>query len=398
VKPRSVTCAEPTSPAPDPNTDRSVRFYVREFSGALGDLGTFLPLSIALAVTCGMDFGLILIFAGIMNIISGWLFRQPIPVQPMKAIAAVAIAEGFTPGVITSAGMAVGAVMLALALTGGVSWCVRIVPRSVVLGIQAGVGVKLAWTGLRWLGELPIVGTDSIAVAAIVGVIILLFAKHNRRPLLLYIVLAGFGLLWIEHSDAFTGWSLLAPRLTIALPTAREVWLGVTHGALPQLPLTLLNSIIALSALSAEYFPGRGVSPKRVAVSVGAMNLLSIPFGAMPMCHGAGGLAAQYRFGARTGVSVIMLGALKIVLGLALSGVLLSVLQRYPASVLAVMVIAAGLTLASSACSSLHGRSLIVISAMTLSIVLTDTLTGFLIGIAISVMFTLTRPRVEAAP
>jgi len=158
-----------------------VRFYVREFSGALGDLGTFLPLSIALAVTCGMDFGLILIFAGIMNIISGWLFRQPIPVQPMKAIAAVAIAEGFTPGVITSAGMAVGAVMLALALTGGVSWCVRIVPRSVVLGIQAGVGVKLAWTGLRWLGELPIVGTDSIAVAAIVGVIILLFVRQGRQ-------------------------------------------------------------------------------------------------------------------------------------------------------------------------------------------------------------------------
>jgi len=395
--PGQTTRVDPTSPAPDPSTDRGVRFYLHEFSGALGDLGTFLPLSIALAVTCGMDFGVILVFAGIMNIITGWIFRQPIPVQPMKAIAAVAIAEGFTPGVISSAGMAVGAVVLALALTGGVSWCVRVVPRSVVLGIQAGVGVKLAWTGVQWLGGLPVVGTDSIAVAVIVGVIILLFARR-RRPVLLYIILAGFGLLWIGHPDAFTGWSLSGPRLSSAVPTAHEAWLGVTHGALPQLPLTLLNSVIALSALSAEYFPDRGVNPKRVAVSVGAMNLLTIPFGAMPMCHGAGGLAAQYRFGARTGASVIMLGALKVTLGLALGGALLSILQRYPVSILAVMVMAAGITLASSARGALHGCSLIVIGAMTLSIVLTDTLTGFLIGFALSSVFALIRPEKKAAP
>jgi len=397
VKPGPTDSAEPTCPAPDLNSAHGVRFYARELSGALGDLGTFLPLSIALAVTCSMDFGVILVFAGIMNIITGWIFRQPIPVQPMKAIAAIAIAEGFTPGVITSAGMAVGAAVLALALTGGVSWCVRVVPRPIVLGIQAGVGIKLAWTGLQWLGGLPMVGADSVAVAAVVGVIILLFA-HRRQPVLLYIILAGFGLLWLGHPDAYAGWSFSAPRLNIALPTANEAWLGVTHGAITQLPLTLLNSVIAVSALSADYFPGRGIKPRRVATSVGLMNLLSLPFGAMPMCHGAGGLAAQYRFGARTGASVIMLGAIKIALGLALGGALLSILQRYPVSILAVMVIAAGLTLASSARSALRGRSLVVIIAMTLAIVLFDTLTGFLLGCAIAGAFALVRPTAEAAP
>ncbi|MEQ9617108.1 MAG: putative sulfate/molybdate transporter [Phycisphaerales bacterium] len=392
-----TTRVEPTSPPPVQDTDRDARFYLREFSGALGDLGTFLPLSIALAVTCGMDFGAILVFAGIMNVSSGLLFRQPIPVQPMKAIAAVAIAEGFTPGVITSAGVAVGVMVLALALSGGVNWCARVVPRPVVLGIQAGVGLKLALTGVQWLGGLPMLGVDSLTIAAIIGVVILLFARRGR-PVLFFIILAGFALLWIGHPDAFTRCSLTSPRLAVTVPTAQEAWLGVTQGAIPQLPLTLLNSVIALSALSADYFPGRGVDPKRVAVSVGAMNVLTVPFGAMPMCHGAGGLAAQFRFGARTGASVIILGAVKIAMGLTLGGALLSILQRYPVSILAVMVIAAGFTLASSARGALHGRSLIVIGAMTLSIVLSDTLTGFLIGFAISGVFALSSAKKDSAP
>src|SRR5207245_2328522 len=70
--------------------------------------------------------------------------------------------------------------------------------------------------------------------------------------------------------------------------------------ALPQIPLTTLNSVIAVCALSADLFPARRAEPRRVAISVGAMNLVAAWFGGMPMCHGAGGLAGQYRFGART--------------------------------------------------------------------------------------------------
>ena len=115
---------------------------------------------------------------------------------------------------------------------------------------------------------------------------------------------------------------------------------------MPQIPLTILNSVIALCALSLDLFPTRPASPRRLALSVALMNLICCPFGAMPMCHGAGGLAAQYRFGARTGGSMILLGGAKIVLGLLFGGSLLLWLRAYPASVLGVLLLFSGWELA----------------------------------------------------
>ena len=171
-----------------------LRFDLRELSGSLGDLGSFLPLSVAMAITCGMDIGLIFIFAGLMNVVTGLWSRQPIPVQPMKAIAAVAIAETLSPGAIASAGLLTGIAVLALALFGGVDWIVRATPKPVVRGIQAGVGVKLAWMGVTWLAELPSIGWDSWIVALIVGGVIA-FVCGRRHPVLLYVFAAGFALL-----------------------------------------------------------------------------------------------------------------------------------------------------------------------------------------------------------
>jgi len=359
------------------------RFDLKELSGSLGDLGTFLPLSVAMALTCGMDLGLIFIFAGLMNIATGLWFGQPIPVQPMKAIAAVAIAEGLTPGAIASAGLFMGLAVFALALLGGVDWIARTVPKPVIRGIQAGVGVKLAWTGVVWLGGLPAVGWDSWLIAAGAGGLVLLSAGR-RQPVLLYLFVAGLAILAFTQAGFFRhatpGW----PTFVLVAPGADEWWAGVTRGGIPQLPLTLLNSVIAVCALSGDYFPGRGVAPRRMAASVGLMNLLCVPFGGMPMCHGAGGLAAQHRFGARTGGSVVMLGAMKVAAGLLLGGVLLGALQHYPASILAVMVIAAGLTLARAARDALHGSALVVVAAMVVSTLLLNTLAAFVIGCAVA--------------
>ena len=365
--------------------DEPLRFDLRELSGSLGDLGTFLPLSVAMALTCGMDIGLIFIFAGLMNVITGIVFRQPIPVQPMKAIAAVAIAEGLSAGTIASAGMVMGVAVFTLAIFGGVDWIARSIPKPVVRGIQAGVGVKLAWKGLAWLGPLPAIGWDSWLVAGVVGALVLLM--HGRRqPVLLYVFAAGFALLAWGDNGSYQKLSFDLPTFHVVLPTAEQWWTGLTRGAIPQLPLTLLNSVIAVCALSGDYFPGRGIAPRRMAASVGLMNLLCVPFGGMPMCHGAGGLAAQYRFGARTGGSVVMLGGMKIVAGLLLGGVLLATLQHYPTSILAIMVIVAGLTLASAAKDCLHGRALLVVATMTGAILAFNTLTGFVVGCVIAAL------------
>lgn len=55
-----------------------------EVSGSLGDLGTLLPLMIALAVQGSIDLGSTLVFSGLWNVLTGIFFGIPLPVQPMK--------------------------------------------------------------------------------------------------------------------------------------------------------------------------------------------------------------------------------------------------------------------------------------------------------------------------
>lgn len=386
--------ASPLTPASDAPAARRtpLRFTWMELSGSLGDLGTFLPLAVGLSVVAGMDLGLILVFAGVMHIASGWLFRQPVPVQPMKAIAAVAITEGLLPGEIAAAGILMGVLILALALSGVVDAAVRHVPTSVVRGIQAGIGAKLALKGVAWLTGidiaalsigpgLPWLGWDSLAVAAAAG-LALAWPSGRRAPLLLIVFLAGLAPLLIAGPDTAASLRVQLPAWTFNWPGLSEWWAGLWRGALPQLPLTLLNSVVAVCALSADYFPGRGLEPRRVAASVGLMNLIAAPFGGMPMCHGSGGLAAQHRFGARTGGSVIMLGAMKLILGLLLGGTLAAWLQAYPRSILGVMLIFAGLALARPARDSLRGEALAVVLTATVGIVAFNTAVGALAGAA----------------
>ncbi|RME41411.1 MAG: sulfate transporter, partial [Planctomycetota bacterium] len=119
---------------------------------------------------------------------------------------------------------------------------------------------------------------------------------------------------------------------------------------------------------------------RKVALSVGLMNLLACPFGAMPMCHGAGGLAAQYRFGARTGGSVVMLGIAKIVLALLLGRSLLVWLQAFPQSVLGVLLMFSGLELAM-VCRDQTARTDFFVMILTAGACLAvNTAAGFVIG------------------
>jgi MFS superfamily sulfate permease-like transporter len=339
-----------------------------------------------MTVTCGMDLGLVFIFAGLMNLVTGLLFRLPIPVQPMKAIAAVAITEELSPGSIAAAGIISGAVVLALALTGSVEHLARWVPRSVVRGIQASIGISLAWKGFTWASGLPWVGLDSVLVLLLVGGAILL-AGTRRQPVLLYAFLAGLLLVVLSPGAIPGSWEIPSFRWGLVGIAGYEWWIGLTHGAIPQLPLTLLNSVVAVCALSSDYFPGRAIPPRQMAASVGLMNLVCVPLGGMPMCHGAGGLAAQYCFGARTGGSVVMLGLVKIAAGLVFASYLLPVLQEYPASILAVMIIASGVSLAKVAQDSLHGSNLVVVLATVVGTLFSNTLIGFLVGCVTAAVF-----------
>jgi MFS superfamily sulfate permease-like transporter len=251
-----------------------------------------------------------------------------------------------------------------------------------VRGIQLGVGLKLAATGIGWVYALPFWGWDGICIA-ILAALFMLWMAANSKPGLILLFCAGFILILLEDSKAFEGIGLTISSFHFGWPAASDWQSGLLRGAVPQLPLTVLNSVVAVCALSSDYFPGRGISPKRMAVSVGLMNLVCSPFGGIPMCHGAGGLAAQYRFGARTGGSVIMLGLVKIVVGIAFGGALLGLLGSYPNAILGPMLVFAGIELARACADAVEQPlSLSVLLVTAAAIIGSNTFIGFLAGSA----------------
>jgi MFS superfamily sulfate permease-like transporter len=360
---------------------RRLRFDLAELSGALGDLGTFIPLAVSLIAVSGMDAGSVLVFAGLLNVVTGLVFGLPLPVQPMKAIAAVAIAEALAPGEIAAAGFVAGAIVLVLGLTGVVELVERWVPRPVVRGIQLGVGIKLAAKGIGMTAELPWWGADSVALALGGAALVLATARLRRFPTALILLAVGLVLAVLAHSgpigDIPLGWA--GPAWV--WPSAEQWLSGTLRGALPQVPLTLLNSVIAVGILSEDLFPGRGVRARPMALSVGLMNVATCLLGAMPVCHGSGGLAGQYRFGARTGGSVVALGAVKLGLGLLFGTAAIALLQAIPAAVLGVLLAFAGFELALPARDCVKRDAFFTAVVTAAGILAVNTAVGFAVGL-----------------
>lgn len=326
------------------------RHYVSEIAGSLGDLGTFLPIALALASNGTVSLASTFIFSGLFNILTGLFFGIPLPVQPMKAIAAVAIAQSFSPGSIAAAGIFVAAVLLVGSVTGLLEWFTRVIPIPVVKGIQVGAGLSLvmaACTTLHSLGWIHPSWADNRLWAICVFIALLLTNSAARRlPYALVVFIIGIILAIIRsalssHLPLFAFWH---PYTVV--PVGNEWSKGAIDAGLGQLPLTTLNSVIAVVHLAADLLPSVPTpSVTAIGLSVSLMNLVGVWFGAMPVCHGSGGLAAQYRFGARSGASVVFLGVCKLILGLVFGESLVDLLHRFPKAFLAVMVIAAGLEL-----------------------------------------------------
>jgi MFS superfamily sulfate permease-like transporter len=325
----------------------SARLNRHEIAGSLGDLGTFLPLLVGMAARNGLDFGAALFFAGLFNVVTGLTFAIPMAVQPMKAIAAVALTENLTASQIVAAGMSVSAIILVLGLTGLIDWLNRAIPRSVVRGLQLALGLSLLMKGMQMVaGTHQWFAPDSYATGLVSVLVVLLLFFSRKVPAALILFGGGLVIAVWTHPQVLSclGVGLCLPKWSP--PAWGDFVSSFTKAALPQIPLTTLNSVIAVCALSTDLFPDRPASPRRVAVSVGLMNLVAGWFGGMPMCHGAGGLAGQYRFGARTNGSILFLGAVKLLLAVFLGSSLMALCQKFPASILGVMLAFAGMELA----------------------------------------------------
>ncbi|EED20407.1 sulfate transporter, putative [Talaromyces stipitatus ATCC 10500] len=324
---------------------------VAEISGSLGDLGTFLPIAIALSVNGTISLSSTLVFSGIANILTGLFFGIPLPVQPMKAIAAVAIANSFTNGEIAAAGIFVAACIFVFSVTSLLRWFADVIPIPVVKGIQVGAGLSLiiaAGGSLSGLGWITPSWADN-RIWAIAAFFFLLVTNYYREiPYALVVLGVGlvFAIFRVSQEMDMPSFRPWIPILTV--PGDGDWRAGIVQAGIGQLPLTTLNSVVAVVHLAGDLLPDVTTpSITSVGLSISLMNLVCCWFGAMPVCHGSGGLAAQFRFGARSGSSVVFLGVLKLLIGLFCGNTLVGLLKSFPYALLGIMVIAAGLELAS---------------------------------------------------
>ena len=332
----------------------TLEFNRRELAGSVGDFGTLLPLAIGYIVVCGMDPAGFLVMMGLMNIATGLIYRLPMPVQPKKVIAVMAIAQRWPPSTIYAAGFGTGLIWLVMAATGWIQKIANHTPKSVVRGIQIALGILLGWEGLKMMIGL---GTWSSAIAgfgsrplylvlgALSIVVVLTLRESRLAPAGLVLVALGIA------AGTLKGNLLESLHIGLKLPpvtlfTPGDVWQGLLLAGFAQLPLTATNAILATSALIKEHWPNRPVPERRLALNMGVINTTTTFFGGMPMCHGAGGLAGQYYFGARTGGANIIEGVIEIGLGLFFSSAIVGIFSSFPMSIVGAMMGMVGLNLA----------------------------------------------------
>lgn len=292
----------------DEKSSPRVRFDIHELAGSTGDFGTILPLILAVSAIAGLSIGYILLFFGIWFIITGMYYRLPVPIEPMKVIAVVAIAGNMSAGQIAAAGLILGILFLAFGYGRWLDLLEKYIPKSVIRGIQLGLALLLFRTSVGFMtGDLLIFG---LALALMVGMYVT--ARIMKIPDLSALILIAVAFVVGILTQGFPGFALLPPPAFI-LPSIENIPAALGILVVPQALLTITNAILATSLLTKDLF-GHEVRPARLSRTIGLMNLTSIPFGGFPMCHGAGGMAGQYRFGARTGGANIIAGIFFLIL------------------------------------------------------------------------------------
>jgi SulP family sulfate permease len=384
------------------------RFNRMELAGSLGDLGALLPIAIAMILINGLDPLGLFFSIGLYYILAGLYFGLTVPVQPMKVIGAYAIATSMTASQILASSILMGSILLVVGLTGAIEIIRRYIPTSVVRGVQLSTGALLIGGGIKFmlgtstfqqmqqaaepylntqtLGPIPI----GIVIGAVGGLVTLLLLNSKKFPAALVVVAGGIGIGLILGARLTLGGdtvSLSLPQLLpFGLPGKADFTFALFVLVLPQLPMTLGNAVMAYADLSQSYFGKRSakVTHRSVCVSMALANFISFCFGGMPLCHGAGGLAAHYRFGARTAGSNIMIGLIFAILAIAFGRRIVDLLGLLPMAILGVLLVFAGAQLTLTILD-LKDRKQLFVATLILGITLASNLAAaFVCGIVVA--------------
>ena len=384
------------------------KFNRLEMAGSLGDLGTLLPLAVGMILINGLKPTGLFLTLGIFYVLAGIYFGVTVPVQPMKVISAYAIATAMDASQITAAGYLMGLVLLLIGITGAVTVIGKTIPKAVVRGVQLSTGILLMVQGVKlMLGTsilqkihqavepyLWVQSVGPIPIGIIIGgagTFLTLFLLANKRfPAGLIVVVAGLALgLLLGNRQGLDELRIgihLPSFLPFGWPTQADFTFALFALVLPQIPMTVGNAVIAYTDLSESYFKEQSnkVTYRSATISMALANFLSSTFGGMPLCHGAGGLAAHYRFGARTAGSNIMIGGIFIVLAFLLGDRSLAIINLLPLAVLGILLLFAGGELCLTILD-LNTRKDLFVSLVILGITLaTNLAAGFIVGIAVA--------------
>ncbi|WFS61861.1 putative sulfate/molybdate transporter [Pseudodesulfovibrio thermohalotolerans] len=394
-----------------------IRFDRMEWAGSMGDLGTLLPLAFGMIMINGLSATGLFLAVGLMYLIGGAYYRVPIAVQPMKVISAYGIAMALTPQVITASGILLAIMLLFLGGTGLVDKVARLVPKPVIRGVQLSTGILLLAKGVHLivgknplqvmrgavepflavqsLGPVPM----SVVTGVVFGLAALLLLRSNRFPAGLVVVVAG-----VVFGAVFGAWRELAvirpglhfPEiLPFGIPALPDFSFALLALVAPQIPMTMGNAVIANRDLSFEYFgnESRRVTDRALCISMGLANVVSALVGGMPLCHGAGGLAAHYAFGARTAGSNIIIGGLFVALAVFLGAQSINVLHLLPMGVLGMLLFFAGAQLALTI-QDVQSRSGLFVMMVMLGITMASNL-AWAFGVGLCLTWIINRGKIN---
>ena len=361
------------------NYFKDIKFDRNEWSGAFGDIGTDFPLIVGMILSAGLDSASVLVMFGIMQIFTGSLYKMPMPVQPLKAMATIVITQKISPNILYGGGLAIGISMFILNITKLIDWISQIVPKTVIRGIQLGLGIKLGMLALQ-----DYVISDGIAgyyLAAIAFLVAIFLIGNRKYPPAVFIIAIGMVYAFIFKIDGqifVNAVGIYLPQ--IHTPTWEDILTGFFILAIPQVPLSIGNSILATNQIANDWYPERNISIRKISYTYSLINLINPFFGGVPTCHGSGGIVGHYTFGGRTGGSVIIYGSLYILLGLFFSQGFNTVVNIFPLPILGILLLFEGLGLMLLVRDVAHSKIKFMI-ALLVGLISGGIRYGFLIGI-----------------
>lgn len=381
-------------------------FNRMEFSGSLGDLGTILPLALAMILMNGMDPVAVFLCFGVYYIFSGVYFKVTMPVEPMKIVAAYAIASDITASQIQSSSLLLGIVLLLIGGTSLISLIGRAIPISVIRGVQLSTGTLLVIKGIQLmtgtspfqqmykmaepfltiqnLGPIPV----GVFIGGILSLVTLYLLDNRKLPAAVTVFAIGLIIGLVFHrpdsSTSAFGLNFTLPQfLPYGTPSLNDFSFALLILVLPQIPMTIGNAVIANTDLTAQYFPetGKKVTGRALCLSMALANVICYFIGGIPMCHGAGGLASRYRFGARTAGSNIIIGSLFLGLVILFGQNILGLLHFIPMACLGVLLVFAGIQLSLTLLTVQTRKDLFVVLIMVGITLAHNLAAGFILGI-----------------